>query len=105
MVLLEAMALGKPIVASAVGGVPELLGDWPAAWLIPPRDERALTEACLDAINGGRTASDALNRQRPVFDARKGYSLMCDATHALYRTLAGRQGRGPTAARTGAPGA
>ncbi len=40
--LLEAMAAGLPVVATAVGGVPELL---PERQLSPPRDPRALAEA------------------------------------------------------------
>ena len=42
MVLLEAMALGVPIVASAVGGIPEILEDRKEALLVPARDAGAL---------------------------------------------------------------
>jgi len=44
-VLLEAMAAGLPIVATAVGGVPEMLKDEESALLVPPRDRKAMTEA------------------------------------------------------------
>jgi glycosyltransferase involved in cell wall biosynthesis len=43
VVLLEAMQAGVPIIASAVGGVPELVGD--AACLVPPDDAPALHRA------------------------------------------------------------
>ncbi len=41
--LLEAMAAGLPVVATAVGGVPEMVGD--AGLLVPPRDVPALAGA------------------------------------------------------------
>ena len=43
-VLLDAMALGRPIVATGVGGVAELLGNG-AGLLVPPRDPQALARA------------------------------------------------------------
>ncbi|MBI2164536.1 MAG: glycosyltransferase, partial [candidate division NC10 bacterium] len=44
-VLVMAMVLGKPIVATRVGGVAELLGDGEAGVLVPARDPAALAEA------------------------------------------------------------
>jgi glycosyltransferase involved in cell wall biosynthesis len=39
---LDAMAAGLPVVATAVGGVPELIEDGKTGWLMPPRDTDAL---------------------------------------------------------------
>jgi len=47
LTILEAMAAGKPVIATAVGGVPELVKDGETGILIPPQDPQALVQAIL----------------------------------------------------------
>jgi len=49
-VLVEAMAAGLPIVASRVGGIPDLLKDGQTGILVPPADATALENAIFDLI-------------------------------------------------------
>lgn len=48
--LLDAQALGIPIVATAVGGIPDIVEEGRTGRLVPPRDPAALASAVLDAL-------------------------------------------------------
>src|SRR5205823_10731635 len=56
--ILEAMARRKPVVASAVGGIPEVLTDGVDGLLVPPGDSHSLAEAL------GRLAKSPSLRER-----------------------------------------
>lgn len=57
MVVMEAMAAGRPVIATAIAGVPELVIAGETGWLVPAGDARALSEA-IAAL--ARTPQDAL---------------------------------------------
>lgn len=84
-VLIEAMASGIPVVATAIGGIPDVVGD--AAVLVPPGDEAALRDAIA------RLASDP-DRRRELGEAGRARSLaryrredVADRMRAVWRTL------------------
>lgn len=54
MALLEAMAAGKAVVATMVGGVPELVADNVNGLLVPPGDATALSRAMLKLLKDAR---------------------------------------------------
>ena len=75
MALLEAMALGKPVVATAVGGVPEVVADHTTGVLVRPRDAHALSEACLELVREVRRAALAQLRHPLRLLAREAFVL------------------------------
>jgi len=45
VVLMEALALGRPVISSWVSGIPELVQQGVSGWLVPPGNEQALAQA------------------------------------------------------------
>ena len=56
-VIVEAMACGKPVVATRVGGIPEEVVDGETGILVPPADSNALAEAMLCLIQNPQLAA------------------------------------------------
>ncbi|HKA31574.1 MAG TPA: glycosyltransferase family 4 protein [Candidatus Binatia bacterium] len=88
--LLEAMACRKPVVAAAVGGVPEVVDHGVTGLLYPAGNIDALAEALLTLLHDGarRQAMGEAGRQR-VAD-RFSRQTMLRETSALYEAPAGR---------------
>lgn len=57
--VLEAFACARAVVATTVGGVPEVVRPGATGWLVPPRDCKALAAALTDALSD-REATDRL---------------------------------------------
>jgi len=51
-VIIEAFARARPVVASRIGGIPEMFDDGQGGWLLPPGDVAAW-RACLTRLNDG----------------------------------------------------
>jgi glycosyltransferase involved in cell wall biosynthesis len=85
-VLVMAMALGKPIVATRVGGVAELLGDGEAGLLVPPRDPAALAEATTTLLRDATRASalaEAGRRRAPRYSAEAMLGALAKVYHEV----------------------
>jgi glycosyltransferase involved in cell wall biosynthesis len=87
---LEAMAYGKPVVASAVGGLRDLVVDGQTGLLVPPRDPAAL-RAALERLIGDRElrlrlGAAARDRARERFS----WERVVDATLQAYADASGR---------------
>jgi sugar transferase (PEP-CTERM/EpsH1 system associated) len=85
--LLEAMAAGLPVIATRVGGSPEVVEDGIGGRLVAPRDPAALTEAIAAYLEDPhlRAMHGKASRQRTA--EHFGLDRMCRAYSDLYRGL------------------
>jgi len=67
MVVMEAMVSARPVIATWVAGVPELMQDGRTGWLVPAGDAPALTEAITDLVT---STDDKLRRMGTTARAR-----------------------------------
>ena len=83
----EPMAMGRPVVATAVGGVPELIDHGVDGWLCPPGDVAALADAACALL--ADPAAAARMGERAARKVREHLSLdrMVDRVEAVYRQL------------------
>lgn len=91
--VLEAMASGLPIVASAVGGIPEVIEDGRTGVLVPAGDPHALAEALGRVMADASFASRLGAAARAEAEARYSFDRMAADFESLYlRELAQRTG-------------
>lgn len=94
-VLVEAAALGKPIVATAVDGVPEMLEDGRTGLLIPPNDPSALADAVIKLLQDKDEARRLGETARRLVPPRFPLRRMIDQTQNLYLEVIGAKPRRP----------
>jgi type III pantothenate kinase len=88
-VLLEAMAAGRPVVATAVSGCLDVVDDDENAVLVPPRDPPALA-AAVDELLDDPARRDRLGAAaRETVLAEYTWSAIADKYEALYEAAVG----------------
>jgi glycosyltransferase involved in cell wall biosynthesis len=89
MVLFEAMAAGVPIVATAVGGVPDVLSDKEAV-LVPAEDPHALAEAIRGVLGSPDAAAARARAARTRLEEHFGVGAWVEAHQEVYRSAMAR---------------
>ncbi len=89
--LLDAMQFGLPIVATRVGGIPELVEDQVNGLLIPPRSSRDLIEA-LQRILEDAELRESMRRENRNKAAQYGVDRMASSYESIYRSILSGKG-------------
>lgn len=94
-VVLEAFACAKPVVATAVGGTPEVVEHGKSGLLVPAGDTAGLARA-IKELAADRAMRERFGAHgRSVLEASYGFEVQMAGYHALYRECAhSRQGAG-----------
>jgi glycosyltransferase involved in cell wall biosynthesis len=90
--VLEAMATGLPIVASAVGGIPELIDDGHSGLLVPAGDSTALAERVCRLMADEPLAARLGEAARAKAEAHGSFDRMVASFESLYLALLARRG-------------
>jgi glycosyltransferase involved in cell wall biosynthesis len=88
--LMEAMAARLPVVATRVGGNPELVREGETGWLVPYGDAGALADRLTHLLRSPELARAMGGRGRERVEQELTIARMADGYGALYRRLLGR---------------
>jgi glycosyltransferase involved in cell wall biosynthesis len=81
----ESLACGTPVIASDVGGVPELVTDGVSGRLVPPGDDRALAKALSEAIADPVALESMRLEARRIAEERVAPALLGDALLLIFK--------------------
>ena len=97
---LEALALGKPLIATRAGGLPDLVDHGKTGYLVPVRDTEAMAEAMLTFFKKTRKQQRAMAQaSRQLGLDRFDWRVIGRKHIDLYRSLASASGARAASAR------
>jgi L-malate glycosyltransferase len=85
--ILESMAAGKPVIATRVGGNPELVDDGVTGLLVPPSDSDSLAEAIIFLLQNPWKALNMGSAGRVVVGKKFTLNTMIERYENLYRSF------------------
>jgi len=86
-VILEAMVYGKPIIATKVGGVPELVHEGKNGLLVPPQNADALSAAMIKLVEHQELREEMSKQSKTIVGAQFDLDKMVKDIEGLYNQL------------------
>jgi starch synthase len=86
-VVLEAMAVGTPVVASAKGGIPEVVEDGVTGRLVPWGDDARLSDALLEALSDPAKVTYWAERARARITRDFNWARLVERTASLLQQM------------------
>lgn len=86
--LMEAMALGVPVISTTISGIPELIKHGVSGWLTPPRDAAALADALIQLLANPERANAMAKAARATIERE--FDVNRNAARLLARIREGR---------------
>ena len=96
LVALEAMALGKAVVGTRVGGIPEVVSDFETGRLVPPGDPQCLAEAMLFLLQNRDQCKAMGEKGRTSVRTNHDFAQISERYLDVYRTCLARARSGWT---------
>ncbi|MCX8185264.1 MAG: glycosyltransferase family 4 protein [Sulfolobales archaeon] len=84
LVILEAMASGVPVIATSVGGIPEVLSEGRAGFLVAPNSERELGEAISIMLSDSSLRETCGEIGRRVAEERYSWDIVVPQIERVY---------------------
>lgn len=94
MVLAQAMAGGKPVVATRVGGIPWMVEDGVTGYLVDVGDTKGMADRLVELLQDGTKRREMGQAARQVARQRFAADRVAEKTMQAYRDLLGRKTEG-----------
>jgi len=92
-VLMTAIAFGKPVLATRVGGVPEVVQDGIHGYLVPPDDAQELALASDRLLSSRERRQNMERSMRSLREGKLAWANIASKTLDLYRDILERRSR------------
>lgn len=80
-----AYAFGKPVVATRVGGLPDVVLEGQTGFLVPPKDSRGLAEAVITILRDAKLRRQMGQRARDLADSELSWKHIALKTYEVYK--------------------